>query len=97
MNIYIGNLSRKLTEIELREQFEAYGKVIGVAIAKDRRNGVSKGFGTVEMESREEGLAAIDGLRGQVLDGKVMDVTESEPIRKGKKGGFKGGKKKHRK
>ena len=96
MNIYIGNLSRKLTEAELREQFEAFGKVSAVAIAKDRRNGVSKGFGTVEMESREEGQAAIDGLRGRVLDGKVMDVTESAPIRKGKKG-FKGGKKKHRK
>lgn len=97
MNIYVGNLSRKLTEAELRQQFEVFGEVTSVKLAKDRRNGVSKGFGSVVMPSSEEGQAAIEGLKGQILDGKIMDVTESAPSGKGKKGGFKGGGKKRRK
>jgi len=96
MNIYIGNLSRKITEAELREQFEPFGKVVAVNLVKDRRSGVPRGFGYVEMESPEEGQAAIEGLKGQILDGRMMDVTESSPPGKGKKGGFKGGGKKRR-
>ncbi len=97
MNIYIGNLSRKLTETEIRQQFEAFGEVTSVKLAKDRRNGVSRGFGSIVMPSTEEGQAAIEALSGQILDGKIMDVTESAPSGKGNKGSFKGGGKKHRK
>lgn len=96
MNIYIGNLSREITETELQEQFEAFGKVESVSIVKDKRSGVSRGFGFVEMPSPEEGQAAIDGLKGQILDGRTMDVTESGPPPKGKKKNFKGGGKKRR-
>ncbi len=97
MNIYVGNLSRKLTETEVREQFEAFGEVVSVNLVKDRRSGVSRGFGYVEMTSEEEGQAAIDALKGQILDGKMLDVVESgPPPGKGKKGGFKGGKKRRR-
>ncbi len=96
MNIYIGNLAREITEAELREQFEAFGKVVSVNLIKDRRSGVSRGFGFVEMESPEEGTAAINGLKDTMLDGRTMDVTESAPQGKGKKGGFKGGGKKRR-
>ena len=97
MHIYVGNLSRKISDAELQQQFEAFGTVTKVNIAKDRRNGVSKGFGTVEMESQQEGQAAIEALRGQILDGKIMDVVESEPPGKGKKGFKGGGKKRKRK
>ena len=97
MHIYIGNLSRKLTETDIREQFEAFGEVASVSLVKDRRSGVSRGFGTVVMESETEGQAAIEGLKGQILDGKIMDVVESAPQPgKGKKGGSKGGGKKRR-
>lgn len=95
--IYIGNLSRKLTESEVRAQFEPFGEVASVKLVKDRRSGVSRGFGTVVMESEEAGRAAIEGLKGQVLDGKMLDVVESNPPSgKGKKGGFKGNKKRRK-
>ena len=97
MNIYIGNLSRMINEVELREQFEAFGEVVSINLIKDRRSGVSRGFGFVEMGSEEEGQAAIDGLKDRILDGRTMDVTESAPPSKGKKGSFKkAGKKRHR-
>lgn len=94
MNIYIGNLSRDVTEVELREQFEKFGRVDSASIVKDRR-GVSKGFAYVEMDSADEGQAAMEALKGQMLDGRTMDIVESAPPSKGKKG-FKGGKKRRR-
>jgi len=94
MNIYIGNLSRDITEVELREQFEKFGRVDSASVVTDRR-GVSKGFGFVEMDSSDEGQAAIEALKGQMLDGRTMDIVESNPPSKGKKG-FKGGKKRRR-
>jgi len=39
MNIYAGNLSRDLSETELREAFEAFGEVSSVAIIKDKFTG----------------------------------------------------------
>lgn len=94
MNIYIGNLARDVTEAELRQQFEPFGKVETASVVTDRR-GVSKGFGFVEMPSPDEGQAAIDALKGQMLNERTMDIVESNPPSKGKKG-FKGGGKKRR-
>ena len=95
MNIYIGNLSRDVTEVELRQQFEKFGRVDSASVVKDRR-GVSKGFGFIVMDSPEEGQAAINTLKGQMLNGRTMDIVESNPPSKSKKGGFKGGGKKRR-
>ena len=97
MHIYVGNLSREVTEAELQQQFEAFGQVTSVNIVKGKRSDVSKGFGFIEMASPEKGQSAIDGLKDQKLDGRTMDITESNPPVKGKKrGGFKGGGKKRR-
>ena len=63
MNIYVGNLSPDATEDELRQEFEAFGKVDSVRIEKDRRSGQPRGFGFVEMPTEAEGQAAIKGLK----------------------------------
>ena len=54
MNIYVGNLSFKAGEEELRQAFSAYGTVTSVAIIKDKITGDSRGFGFVEMASASE-------------------------------------------
>ncbi len=40
MNMYIGNLSHEVTDVELREAFEAYGKVISTKVIKDNFMGM---------------------------------------------------------
>ncbi len=64
MNIYVGNLSREVTEEDLREAFEAFGKVTSVTVIKDKFSGESRGFGFVEMPAKAEAQSAMTGLEG---------------------------------
>jgi RNA recognition motif-containing protein len=90
MNIYVGNLAFAITDDELRQAFEAYGKVDTATIIKDKYSGQSKGFGFVEMPSGDEARAAIEGLNGKELKGRNLNVNEARP-RAEKRGGGGGG------
>ncbi|MCP5003979.1 MAG: RNA-binding protein [Planctomycetes bacterium] len=79
MNIYIGNMSYETTEADLRLACEAFGKVESVSIIKDKITGQPKGFAFVEMPSKSEGQAAIDGLNGKELNERVLNVNEARP------------------
>ncbi len=79
MNLYVGNLSYKLTENQLREAFEDFGSVVSVRMINDRETGRPRGFGFVEMADRDEGQNAIDSLNGQELDGRKLVVNEARP------------------
>ena len=83
MNIYVGNLSRELTEDELRQAFEAFGQVTSVNIIKDRYSGESRGFGFVEMATRSEAQAAINELNGTSLGERTLSVSEARPRAEG--------------
>jgi len=79
MNIYVGNLSYRLHEEELKQAFESYGEVASATIIKDKMSDRSKGFGFVEMPSSEEAQNAIEGLNGQDLAGRPLTVNEARP------------------
>lgn len=87
MNIYVGNLSRDVTDEELRKEFETFGKVESVNVIKDKYSGQSRGFGFVEMPAKAEAQAAITGLKGKVLKGRTIDVSEARPRTEGGRGG----------
>ncbi|MFW6102230.1 MAG: RNA recognition motif domain-containing protein [Chloroflexota bacterium] len=95
MNIYVGNLSREVTETELRQAFESFGQVTSVNIIKDRYSGESRGFGFVEMATKSEAQAAINGLNGTSLGERTLSVSEARPRAEGGRrpygGGFGGG------
>ena len=86
MNIYAGNLSHDVTEEDLQQAFEAFGKVESVTIIKDKFTGESRGFGFVEMPAKAEAQAAIDGLKDTELKGRAVNVNEARP-REDRKGG----------
>ena len=92
MNIYVGNLSREVTEEELREEFVPFGEVKSVTLIKDKYSGQSRGFAFVEMPSSSEGQAAIDGLTGKTLDDRTLDVSEARPRSDSRGGGSYGAK-----
>lgn len=88
MNIYVGNLSRETTEDELRQVFEPFGQVTSANIIKDRYSGESRGFGFVEMTTKSEAQAAINGLNGTSLGERTLSVNEARPRSEG--GGGRG-------
>ena len=90
MNIYVGNLSRDVTEEDLRQAFEAFGQVASVSIIKDRITGVPRGFGFVEMPAEAEAQSAINGLSGTELKGQAVNVNEARPRSEGRGGRGRG-------
>jgi len=93
MNIYVGNLSRDVSEAELKEAFKTFGEVASANIIKDKFSGEPRGFGFVEMPNREEAEKAISGLNGKDLKGRAINVNEARPRtdRPRRSGGFGGG------
>lgn len=79
MNIYVGNLSYRVTEDELRNAFSAYGQVTTVKLITDRFSGQSKGFGFVEMPIQAEAEKAIKQLDGSLLNGRNIQVSLARP------------------
>ena len=98
MQIHVGNLARDVTEAELKQAFEAYGRVAAVRLVTDRYSGVSRGFGFVDMPDRDEAMAAMEALNLKELAGRTLDLSEAHGLGKGGKRPFggprKGGKKK---
>ena len=100
MNIYVGNLSRDLSETELKEAFAAFGEVATCNIIKDKFTGESRGFGFVEMPNKDEGEKAIAAMNGKDMKGRNLTVNEARPRTDrprtgggggGGRGGFGGG------
>ena len=92
MNIYVGNLPRQASEDDLRQAFEAFGKIMSVSIIKDKFSGESKGFGFVEMPKRLEAEAAMTALNGADFKGQPLTVNEARPKSDNdRRGGFGGG------
>jgi RNA recognition motif-containing protein len=58
--IYVGNVSFKTTEDELRSLFSQYGEVSSVNVITDRETGRPRGFAFVEMEGADAAISALD-------------------------------------
>ncbi len=87
MNIYVGNLSREVTEDDLLEAFKEFGQVESVKIITDRVSGESREFGFVEMPAKAEAQSAINSLNGKELKGRTIKVNEARPRSEGRRGG----------
>jgi RNA recognition motif-containing protein len=79
VNIYCGNLSRDVTEEELRQAFEAFGTVATVNLVKEKFSGDSRGFGFVEMPDGAQAQAAMAALNGTQLKGRTLNAVEAKP------------------
>lgn len=80
MKMYVGNLSRDISEDELRKEFTTFGTIDSVALIKDKFTGTLKGFGFVEMSVNSEAQAAIAGLNDKEFKGRKMVVNEARPM-----------------
>ena len=78
-NLFIGNMSFKTTETELRSLFEPFGEISRVNVVTDRDTGQARGFGFVEMTNDGEAQKAITSLNGKEVDGRALNVNEARP------------------
>lgn len=90
-NLYVGNVSFKVTDDDLKTNFTEAGEVVSASIIKDKFTGQSKGFGFVEMKTEEGATEAIKKFNGGMLDGKAITVNEARPKKEFSGGGNRGG------
>ncbi|MCF8269397.1 MAG: RNA-binding protein [Crocinitomicaceae bacterium] len=77
MNMYVSNLSFRLSEQELGDLFSQYGEVSSVKIIKDRETQRSRGFGFVEMPNDDQAKAAMEALANYEMGGRNINVSEA--------------------
>ncbi|MDH4261786.1 MAG: RNA-binding protein [Spirochaetia bacterium] len=87
MQIYVGNLDYGTNDQALTDLFSPFGEVVSAKIIMDRDTNRSKGFGFVEMASKNEGIKAISKLDGQDLNGRNIKVNEAQQKPQGGGGG----------
>ena len=86
MKLYVGNLSFETSSENLQQLFAQAGTVESASVVEDRDTGRSRGFGFVEMSSKEEGAAAIAQFNGTEVNGRALNVNEAKP-RENRNGG----------
>ena len=59
MKIYVGNLSKQITDKELNDLAVPFGTLQSANVATERSTGQSKGFGFLEFANEAEAKAAI--------------------------------------
>ena len=87
--LYVGNLSFKTTEDELRAAFGQFGAVTDVYVAMDKMTGRPRGFAFVTMGTGDEAKVAAEKMNGVDLGGRQLTVNEARP--KEDRGGGAGG------
>ncbi len=89
--LFVGNLSYQATEEDLRELFQQAGTVESVRIITDQFTGRPRGFGFVEMSTKEEAERAIEQLNGRLFRDRNLVVNEARPQPSRSPGGMRGG------
>jgi RNA recognition motif-containing protein len=77
--LFVGNLSFQATEEDLRELFAQAGTVETVRIITDQFTGRPRGFGFVEMTTKEEATKAVEMLNGRLFRDRNLVVDEARP------------------
>ena len=80
-NIYVSNLSFRITNEDLQTAFAEYGEVLSVKVISDNFSGKSRD---------EEADKAIEELNNAEFDGKVISVAIAKPKSERKPGGSGG-------
>ena len=72
--LFVGNMSPRITESELRAMVEPFGTVQSINMLKAHAIGASCGFAFVEMTDEGAAARAIAELNGKSIDGRCLNV-----------------------
>lgn len=79
MKLYVGNLSKQITDVQLNALGAPYGTLVSANVATERSSGESKGFGFLEFADADGARAAIAALDGHDVNGQALKVNEAKP------------------
>ena len=79
--VYIGNITDKTTQEELRVLFIPFGPITQVQIPMDYKTQRNKGFAFVSFEDREDAAHARENLHNSEFQGRCLNVAVARPIR----------------
>src|SRR5260370_10709468 len=85
--LFVGNLPYSVTSERLQEAFSQFGTVSSSKVIVDRETGRSRGFAFLEMETDDQGAAAMQAMNGALLDGRSNAVREAVERQPGGGGG----------
>jgi RNA recognition motif-containing protein len=91
IKLFVGNLGYGVDSAALERLFASHGAVESAAVITDRGTGRSKGFGFVEMASKDAAQAAISALNGTEFDGRTLNVDLAKPREERPRSGGGGG------
>lgn len=77
MKLFIGNLNEKIEDVHLKTAFQDFGKVVSAIVVRDKKTGISKGYGFVEMPDEEEAAQVIRTVNGGKWEGKIISVKKA--------------------
>jgi len=77
--LYVGNLSYKVTEDDLKGLFKEFETVTEVNLVTDRATGRSRGFGFVEFSSDDDAEKAVKSLNGKTFQDREIVVNVARP------------------
>ena len=77
--LYVGNLSYKVTEDDLKGLFKEFETVTEVNLVTDRATGRSRGFGFVEFSSDDDADKAVKSLNGKTFQDREIVVNVARP------------------
>ena len=78
MKLLVRNLDRLTTAEELKELFQAFGKVQSCNLITDQVSGASKGFGFVEMPKAGDAKTAIKNLNNMTVGSNKIRVKKAQ-------------------
>lgn len=79
MKLYVGNLSKQITDAQLNDLAVPFGTLVSANVATERSSGESKGFGFIEFSNADEAKAAMTALDGKDVNGQILKVNEAKP------------------
>ncbi|CAL9112236.1 unnamed protein product, partial [Musa acuminata var. zebrina] len=86
---FVGGLAWATDDASLERAFSPFGEIIESKIINDKETGRSRGFGFVTFRDEQSMRDAIEGMNGQILDGRSITVNEAQARSGG--GGFRSG------
>lgn len=74
MNLYVGNLSRTVTEADLEVIFEGLGHVVFTRLVQGNEDSDARGYAFVAVKNDKQAQLVISGMDGKYLKGLRLIV-----------------------